>query len=534
MIFKKPYAFLIKYFKVINFILSVLTIYIAYRTYRVISFFNDYVIHNYSGNFYEGFSNNYISPMLYIIIILILFGISGITLLFVYKKKPVKAYIVSIIYYIVIIIFFAFIKNIMITLETSIITAETSRIYRDLSVISIFPQIYFIILFLVRGFGFNLKKFEFDKDIKELEIKEQDNEEVEITFNNDNVKLKRNIRRFFREFTYYVKENKFIFTIIIIVLVVLILFLIYSLFPEIIDKNYKQGDIFVTNNLKYRIDDSIITNLDYNGNTFDNDVYYVVLKMYIENNNKEDVDIDYNNFRLVINNDRYIYPIIDKGKYFIDYAKEYYGNTIKKDSKITYSLIYQIKKDDIKSNYKIKIANGATFQDKILVGKYNYVTITPIVIDEIATEKTVNQNEEINFNNSNLGNTTLKVSNSEITDSYTYNYDYCINECTTYKNIINVDYKKNSKTLLVFDYEYNISEESSFYSYSKDISTFVNTFLKVKYKENDNFKYASVESVTPNNLKDKIVIETTNNIKETNELYLAIIIRNKEYLIKIK
>ena len=40
MVFKKPYAFLIKYFKLINFILSTLAIYIAYRTYNIISFFN--------------------------------------------------------------------------------------------------------------------------------------------------------------------------------------------------------------------------------------------------------------------------------------------------------------------------------------------------------------------------------------------------------------------------------------------------------------------------------------------------------------
>ena len=40
MIFKKPYAFLIKYFKLINLIISLLVMYITYRTYNIISFFS--------------------------------------------------------------------------------------------------------------------------------------------------------------------------------------------------------------------------------------------------------------------------------------------------------------------------------------------------------------------------------------------------------------------------------------------------------------------------------------------------------------
>lgn len=534
MIFKKPYAFLIKYFKLINFILAALSIYIAYRSYNIVTFFNDYVEHNYSGNFYPGFYQEYISSFVFFVIILIIIGISVICLLFIYKKKPTKAYFSSIIYYIILYIFLVILKNIMITLETNVFTAEIARIYRDLSMLSIVPQPIFIILFLVRGFGFNLGKFNFKEDLKEMEISEQDSEEIEITINNDGFKLKRNIRRFGREFLYYIKENKFIFIIICILLLAGLSFGIYKSLPEIVDESYKQGESFKIDNITYNIEDSIITNIDYKGDSLGEKTYYVVAKLYIENNTSKEYNFDYNNFRLMIN-DNYIYPTKDKGGYFIDYANDYYGSKIKANSKQQYSLVYKISDTEVKRSYKIKVFNGSTLSDDLIVGKFNLVTITPIIINKILTEATVNIGEEVSFNNSNLGDTNLILSNPIITDKYVYNYEYCIKDsCTTYKDIVNLDYTKNDKTLLILDYKYNISTEVPYYKYSSTINNFIESFGKVRYIEDDEIKYGTVKDVTPNKLKDKIVLETTNNIKNISELSLAIIIRNKEYIIKLK
>ena len=130
-------------------------------------------------------------------------------------------YLVSIIYYFILLIFFNIFKNLMINMETSVITAELSRNYRDISMILLIPQIYFIITFILRGFGVNIQKFNFEKDIKELNVASEDNEEVEITFKNDYVKLRRNFRRYFREFSYYVKENKLIVSIVGTILFIL-------------------------------------------------------------------------------------------------------------------------------------------------------------------------------------------------------------------------------------------------------------------------------------------------------------------------
>lgn len=424
----------------------------------------------------------------------------------------------------------------MITLETEVITAEVSRIFRDVSLLLIIPQIVFFISFLIRGLGLNIKKFNFQEDLKELEISEKDNEEVEVTFKQDATNLKRTIRRFFREFKYYLKENKFMVVIIILILLFISGFVIYNNIPEIINENYSQGEMFNINGIQYSIDDSIITNLDYSGNIISKNKYYLAVKLHIENLTNDDIDIDYNNFRLEIEGE-YIYPSIDKGILFIDYAENIKSNKIKAQTKQTISLVFEINSKDIKDNkkYRIKIANGSSLKDKLQVGKFNYVDITPVVINKIVNENNYLIGEEISFENSNLGESILKISNPIIDNKHIYDYKVCENDvCNTYKGIINLDYTKKDRTLLVLEYEYLLSEKVPFYKTSSNINTLIETFGKIKYVENDEIMYNKIDAVTPKNLNNKIVLEVTNKIVKAEEIYLTIVIRNKEYNIKIK
>ena len=61
MILRRPYAFLIKNFRVINFLLALLAGFFAYKTYNIIVFFNQVAHHSFASSFYEGFYQNYIS-----------------------------------------------------------------------------------------------------------------------------------------------------------------------------------------------------------------------------------------------------------------------------------------------------------------------------------------------------------------------------------------------------------------------------------------------------------------------------------------
>ena len=102
MILKKPYAFLIKHFKIIHLILLVITSYIAYRFNKILDFFSSY---NKSSILVpENAAHNYISFILFIaIIIVIIFGIIMYRLMK-KKHKPSSFYLATIIYYILLFI----------------------------------------------------------------------------------------------------------------------------------------------------------------------------------------------------------------------------------------------------------------------------------------------------------------------------------------------------------------------------------------------------------------------------------------------
>ena len=60
-----------------------------------------------------------------------------------------------------------------------------------------------------RTLGFNLKQFDFKKDLEELDISDTDNEEVEVILGNNNYKYARFFRKTLRLTKYFILENKF-------------------------------------------------------------------------------------------------------------------------------------------------------------------------------------------------------------------------------------------------------------------------------------------------------------------------------------
>ena len=504
-----------------------------YKTYHIVKFFNDYVKNDYIGNFFEGFYQDYVSFFLILALILTLIGIALILALFIYKKKPLKVYISSMIFYIMLLIVFIFVKKTMINMETNVITVEYSRIIRDITIISLIPQIFMVIAFLIRGLGFNIHKFDFEKDLKDLKISNEDNEEVEITIKNDGTKVKRVIRRFFREFGYYIKENKIMFILIIVFLIMLIGILIYKNLPKNYDFNYKEGDTFNSLGLTYNFEDSILTNIDYRGNLLSKDSYYLVVKLKITNNTNNNYKLDYKQFKLE-NGNNDIFPIRDLGINFIDFAPNFQGNNITKSESNTFSLIFKINADEIKNKYKIKIDNGYVNNNKDAKSKYIYVTIKPEIIDNIETVKKANINEEIDFSHSNLGNTTLKITDLLTTKKYLYTYEFCLyGKCQNYNDQVVVKTDKTSM-LFVIGYEYLLDNNVPFYKTSKTLSGLISNFGRLYYLNDNEMLYSSINNFTPDNLKDKIVLEVSESIATSNEVYLSLLIRNKEYLIRIK
>ena len=97
-------------------------------------------------------------------------------------------------YYLLIFAYFIYMFTIFHGLEQTGLKFDSIRAIRDISAIVLLPQIVFLFIILGRTLGFNIKQFDFKKDLEELQIDTSDYEEVEVVFGKNNYKTARFIR----------------------------------------------------------------------------------------------------------------------------------------------------------------------------------------------------------------------------------------------------------------------------------------------------------------------------------------------------
>lgn len=534
MILKKPYGLLIKHFKLIHLILTILTVFIAIQTKTIVNFFSDYVANNYSATIFDNMVSTYINALVYIALFLSLLMLLAVYILLKYKQKPTKIYFVTIIYYIILLLMVLVASHLIGSLSEGLWATASARQYRDFAQLIYWPQLFFIIVLAIRALGFNVKQFNFKNDLKELELTDKDSELIEVNFGFDTSKTKRTLRRLIREFSYYFKENKFIVICIIFLGVVFLGYFGYKGYEKI-HYTYKQGSNFNYDGFALNIEDSIITNLSYEGKIVNENKYYLLIKVKLTNNSREEKELDYSNFKVYIGN-KYYNPSLESGNYFIDYAKPYNGEKIKSKETKTVLLNYSIDKSEIKEDFSITIYTGQSTKKEEYTAKTITVELSPVIIDNISIVKNAELNDEIVFDGTYLNNTTLKVKDYVIGKKYNYEYKSCYNgDCTTYKDFVAADYSlQNKQTLLILDCDFEIDKTSAYYESNKAFSSFVSNFVKVRYELNGGSRIVNIKNVTPTNMKDKVALQVSSDIEAAEKVELYITIRNKSYVISLK
>ena len=163
MVFRRPYAFLIKYFRLIHIILFILVAYITFKANSILTFFKDYI--NYKGSM-EIISSDYINVWIFIFSILII-GISIIIFFLMrYKKKPKLFYVITSIVSVISIILFLYLYGNIKALESTSMAAREIRLLRDISRFNYWMLFIMCIPTLIRGLGFDINKF----GIRELKL----------------------------------------------------------------------------------------------------------------------------------------------------------------------------------------------------------------------------------------------------------------------------------------------------------------------------------------------------------------------------
>lgn len=535
MILKKPYAFLIRHFRIIHLLLLAPMAYLIHRSFRIVSFFRTYVQNNYTTSIIN-IAAEHINFFMYLAVLFIILSVLSIYYLMRQKKKSTKLYFFVLLYYIFLFVLIGLTYSVLSSMEHNLITAQTARAYRDISVVLCLPQYFFFAYTFIRGIGFDIKKFNFANDLKDLEITDIDSEEFEFKVNVEGYKIERTARRFVREMTYYIKENTFVFSCIFAVFVIFIGTLFY-LHYGVYNKTYRTTDKMTHNFFTIQVVDSMVTNLDYNGNVITDGKYYLVLKMLIENKSNKNYELDYTNFRLVLNN-KNIYPLLDRGEHFVDFGKPYTGEKIAKQSKEYYTLSYEVDAADLTNEYIIKILESIDFKVGEIAAKYKIIKLNPPKIDKVLEKDTYDIGKIINLKETNLGYSTFQLNNYSFQGSYTYDYEYCKreNDCRRLKDSItpNVSGTIEKTILLVLNNEYSLDPTSDYLNAMKFDTKFASQFLSLRYTKNGQSQIASVYNRTTSFMKNVFVFEIRQEIAEADHVELLLTVRDKRYIYRLK
>lgn len=537
MILKKPYAFLIKHFRIIHLLLLLPMIYLIIKTKTIVSFFSSYVAYDYSFSFtniLSGLASNYINIFMYVAVIVILTVLIALYFLLQNKEKPTKFYSFSIIYYIGIFILLTTCINIFGQIEEGTLNFTMARIIRDVFTIIHYSQYIFIILFIIRGVGFNIKKFNFENDLNNLEISSEDDEEFEFLVGKDSYKTKRTIRRFFRELGYYYKENKFIFTIIFIVAFILIGSIIYSNYE--VRKVYKENESFAFGYINVKIKDSFISDLTLNGKSLNKGKTYLILELELTNRYHEDKVFNDANLRVYVNK-RFVSPTIYLGNYFKDYGNPYTGAKIKANSTTACILVYELNKGELEKKYSIVAYSGFNNDEKHFGPQNKNITIKPSIEKSKINTNNIIIGANMNFKTTNLKDTNAIISSYEISNRVLYTYKYCVtaNNCYDARDAISITGSEIGRfTFLVFDYELSLDANSKYMNAKRNFKDFFEDFMEINYKIGDKNYNTTASVYNKGTYDEKLIVKVPSNITNADSINAIITVRNLAYNIRIK
>ncbi len=583
MILKKPYAFLIKHFRIINLILLVPILYVTITFSNISTFYRNYINNNYTSVEIE-LAEKYVN--LWLLITLITLVIINLILYGLMKKKnkPKKIYVFSIIYYFLLFIMALLFYNNLTNIGVGKSSTSTTKFFKDLSIFATIPNYLIVIFTLFKGIGFNIKTLKFDKNL-DLQVTDEDNEEIEIGGNSETGGYKKSFIHIIRELKYYVIENKFIISCIGIIILLLISSRIYLNFG-VYNKQYSVNQNFALNRMILSIKDSYITNTDMGGNSLGKDKYYLVVKVKIENNSASPIDIEKNNFRIVLG-DKNLYPVFDKGLKFIDIAKNYQGNSIYPKSinatdQIKYScekgyqlksnycykdkekpkeaikehnyscpdnyelnntncilnennsdyvIVYELKDDEIKSKYEMKILSSIESNVGEIRPNYKIINFRPKKLLNNEDLGEFELNKEVKLKDSFLGDTSINIKNITIANNYMYEYEICEakDNCYFKKEIITAEY---GNRLVIIENKIKYDENTSYYKNSKHL--FFEDFGKLVFNINNNEIKTNLKEVTPKEAKDVNIYQVSSLIDSRENLKLIITNRNKSISLNVE
>ena len=534
MIIRKPYAFLIKHFRMIHLFMFACVLYVSYKSTALLNFFNGYVKNGYY-SYVDNLSGTLINFYVFAaIIIIVLLGIT-IYILLKWKDKKRTLYVFMCCFYLALFVAYIVYFGFLTVIENNVIDERVLRTYRDIILILNLPQYFFIIMTFIRAVGFDIKKFDFKKDMEELDIAAPDDEEIEISFGGDNYKLKRRLRRSLREFKYYALENKFFFGVICTLLLLSFVFVVYLNY-DVYNKKYNETDLFSIDGVNFKVLASYSSDVDYKGNYITEGKEYVIILVNMINNTDERKNLKTENLKLIVDGEEYSISF-SKNNHFVDLGEGYYNQTLYPGEEKEYVFVYEIPKDKIDNSYIFRMRSDVSYSNGEIRSNHRDVIVKPVSYNKNDKIYNINLGSLIDLKSTTLTDMSATLMSYEFKDSYTVNYNYCVSDkCYTGEKVLKPDVVgKIPKTIMKLEVDFDNNKNIYINKYLKNNKDLINMFGKLIYKIGDVTKTASIETFDYEYLIGKeVYAEVPAEILNASSIILNITVRNIVFNINLK
>ena len=516
MIIRKPYAFLIKHFRKIHIVLLVLGIYIFYKTIDVARFVNEFMSYGVY-DLYRDPITKHITALMTISVILMIIGSVALGLLLRHKKKPWQAYILPTAVYFILFLTLAMIKSFFRT-YTEIVDTANLRLSRDLLLIFMFAELPALAIFAGRIFGIDLKKFHFNLDLQELELKEEDKQEIEISLNIDHYTFIRWGKKIKRYIGYFYEEHKLLSKVLITLLSV---FLLYKSYLNIYVYNrvYHEGQNYNINGYTIKVNNSYFTNKDNRGNILSEDSNFVIVDVEVKNN-RESRSFDITKFHLKAGTKDYTTTETTYAKEFNDLGTSYSKvRKIKKDETIHFIIIYKVAKNIRKGRFIL------FYQEDTGIYKLRKIKLSLKDLTKVEKAKKLSLGDFIELNIKDKEDS-VAFESYEISTSV----EYKINKCTT----TDCDIEKKNYTAPDGYRILTLSFASDLYE-AKNVIDFLRNYGKINYKDNeDNDRKIDIEIAVDESYFGKVVyLKIPLETAFSEDISLDLVIRNQEIIYEV-
>ena len=516
MILRKPYALFIKMFKPIHIFMALLTTYLIFNTNRILSFFSEYIRSN-NSVVGELLSDKLVTNSLLIIpIVLIIISLIFLGVMF-SKQKPVAFYVINIFCFLCILIITIYVSNFLVVMEESIVSIKMIKLYHDLILINMIIEIIIFVLLIIRGFGLNFKKFNFDSDISKFDISASDNEEFELNISVDIDSAKRKRKRKLRLFKYFYNENKLIINLTVIILIILtVSCFLYFNFNKKQEKI--EGVVYNLSKFNFKVNKTILTTEGFDGKKI-TDNYLVVVDASFQSNLKN-VSLFLKDISLEVG-DAIFYVQTKYSNDLLDIGVAYNNETLNTNFK-DYIFVFEIPEKYIESDLFL-IYNNEGVKTKVKLNPKHFAK------NDFSVEKNIG--DSISFKES-LGDVSFTINSFEIKDKFLINYNYCIkpDECVSSKEYLKASIDENfDKYVLKLSVVFEDKRDLKI----NDFYNFFDSFGMIYYKFKDSWysQTSDFENITSKKIKEKndVYIGVNSNILYADEIKLIFNIRGSEY-----